>query len=122
MIAIALRDRDVRARASFVEACMLSPWEANVRDLMNVVRVAALKAKREGADGLTAGDLPGWSAEAPVLEEVEEEEVVEPADPRWGELKRLYLQLGDAKKACDLAGVPRSTGHRWLQRAGLVGK
>jgi hypothetical protein len=44
----------------------------------------------------------------------------EPDYPWWPDVKRIYLETGNAAKAAQLAGAPVSTASRWIKRLGLV--
>jgi len=129
LVALSLAGTALRPTAQVVEACMLQPWPGNVRDLMRALTEAKLNA--EGESVLSVAHLPAWARRGAAVPAVVQEEAprhLSRADddnaPSKRELretvKRYFAMYRNAKKAADLAGVPRTTAHRWLKQDGLI--
>ncbi len=128
LIALHLKKKGVRAEPEFIEACLLYQWPRNVRQLEAVVTSAA---RRAGVGGVATIDDLDPEVRAvlgePELEEPQQPSAddddtaaEEPDYPWWPDVKRIYLETGNAAKAAQLAGAPVSTASRWIKRLGLV--
>jgi transcriptional regulator with PAS, ATPase and Fis domain len=129
LIALSLAGTALRPTAQLVETCMLQRWPGNVRDLTRALTEAKLNAEAESV--LSVAHLPAWARRGAAVPAVVQEEAprhLSRADddnaPSKRELretvKRYYATYRNAKKAADLAGVARTTAHRWLKQDGLI--
>lgn len=103
-------------RISFVESCLLSDWNGNIRELVSRVRAAALAARRAGSDKVTVDDLP----------RPEPEETAAPAAEKTPPLitgdqlrDALATHGGNLAAAARSLGVTRPMCYRLLARYGL---
>ncbi len=130
LVALSLAGTGLRPNAQLIETCMLQPWPGNVRDLMRALTEAKINA--EGDSVVTVAHLPAWARRGASVPPVVQEEAPRHLS-RWEDegvpskkaqreaVRRYYEKYRNAKKAADLAGVPRSTAHRWLEQDGLLG-
>lgn len=102
----------------------------NIRDLERAIKAARLAA--EGESVLSVAHLPEsvrGAASLPPAAQEQPPQSIPPQDvgeapskkEQREDVRRYYNQTGNARKAADLAGVKRSTAHRWLKEDGLLG-
>jgi transcriptional regulator with GAF, ATPase, and Fis domain len=114
--------RDLRAGASFVEACALRHWPGNVRELRSEVRRAAATVVAHGEGQLSAGDLsptagtplggtPLGGTPAPRSTPLDAAAVPEDAVA-----VALAESGGNVASAARQLGVHRNKVRRWLDR------
>jgi DNA-binding NtrC family response regulator len=131
LIALDLKKKVIRAEPEFIEACLLHDWPRNVRELRSVVQSAARRAgiggsvtiddlRAEYRVGRTVDEVPPQPTQAELDGQDDDEVVAEPNAPWWPDVKRIFLETGNATKAAQLAGAPVSTAARWIKRVGLV--
>ena len=98
--------------ASLVEACLLRPWPGNVRELVAEVKQAALRARTEERDEVTAADLGAEAGRA-----LAHEDAPRAAAPDDDRIARALADAGgNVTRAAKALGMHRTQLRRWVDR------
>jgi transcriptional regulator with GAF, ATPase, and Fis domain len=136
LVMLALREAELpqmKPTASFIEACLLREWPANVRELIAEVQRAARRVAVTGEVEMFAEDLDPLAGKRVSKERPKERtslapppgEAVTAADDdeaRVDELVSAYIETGSVDRARARVGMSRSAAYRWLRRRGVLKK
>jgi transcriptional regulator of acetoin/glycerol metabolism len=118
---LARASRELSARSSFIETCLLRPWPGNVRELSSEVRRIAAAALASGQNTVGASAL---GAGAGVAFEKEPGEATDTAHvlPDGHVIEAALKEHGgNVSRAARALGLHRNQLRRWLARNGTPG-
>jgi len=120
-----LGEGPIRARPSFIEACVRRPWPGNVRELLGEVTFAGRSALRDGAAELDESRLSP-TAGRPVIADppVEQDHAVRkspaPLPDRSAVDQALATAEGNVSRAAAALGIHRNQLRRLIERHAIA--